>query len=72
VSVLDDWLSEEETAAEVKKTVRTLRQWRKKGIGPPYSRFGQTIKYRRAALIEHFKAIEVRPVRNRVTANSPE
>jgi hypothetical protein len=61
--MLDDWLSEKETAASVEKSIRTLRQWRRKGVGPPYARFGRTIKYHLPALVEHFKANEVRPVR---------
>jgi hypothetical protein len=42
-NVLEEWLSEQEMAAAVGKTVRTLRQWRKKGIGPRYAYFGRTI-----------------------------
>jgi Helix-turn-helix domain len=59
--VLDDWLSEQEAAAEIKKSVRTLRAWRRRGKGPPYALFGRTIRYRRAGLIEHFRTIEVHP-----------
>jgi hypothetical protein len=33
--VLDEWMSEAEAAAEIDKTVRTLRKWRHKRIGPP-------------------------------------
>jgi hypothetical protein len=63
LDVLDEWLSEKETAVAVNKTVRTLRQWRKRGIGPPYAFFGKTIRYRRQALIEHFRQSEITPVR---------
>jgi hypothetical protein len=59
----DEWLTEEETAATIKKSVRTLRQWRRKGIGPPYAHFGRTIKYRKSSLVEHFRKIEINPVR---------
>jgi hypothetical protein len=62
---LAEWLSEEATAAAVKKTVRTLRQWRRKGKGPPYTHFGRTVRYRKPALIEHFKQSEIVPVRER-------
>ena len=62
---LDEWLSEEQTAAEVDKSVRTLRQWRRKGVGPPYARFGRTIKYRKPSLVEHFRKSEINPVRAR-------
>ena len=65
MDVLDEWLTEQEAAAAVQKSVRTLRAWRKRGIGPPYALFGRTIKYRKPALVEHFRAIEVVPARER-------
>ena len=68
--MLDDWLSEEETAAAVQKTVRTLRAWRSKRIGPPYAYFGRTVKYRKSALSEHYQAVEVDPARRRLAPNS--
>jgi len=64
---LDDWMSEAEAAAEVHKTVRTLRDWRKRRQGPPYAYFGRTIRYHRQALIEFFKASQIQPVRTRRT-----
>jgi hypothetical protein len=63
--LLDDWLDEVETAAAIGVSVRTLRQWRRKGEGPPYARFGRAIKYHKPALAEHFKSIQVLPVRTR-------
>jgi len=58
---LDDWLSEEEAATAADKTVRTLRQWRRRGVGPPYTRFGRTIKYRRRSFVEHYRQSEITP-----------
>jgi hypothetical protein len=58
-------MTEAEAAAEAKKTVRTLRLWRKRGIGPPYTYFGRTPKYRRRAFFEHFRQAEIVPVRER-------
>jgi hypothetical protein len=63
--VLRDLMSEEEAAAEVGKTVRTLRQWRKRGVGPPYVRIGRTVKYRRPALVEHYRQRVIIPVHER-------
>jgi hypothetical protein len=65
--VLDDWLSEKEAAAEVRKTVRTLRAWRKRREGPPYAYFGRTIRYHRPAFINFFKARQIQPARTRRT-----
>ena len=63
--LLDDWLSESEAATEIGKSVRTLRQWRRKGKGPPFAHFGRTVKYRRSALIEHYRLAEIIPVHSR-------
>jgi len=62
---LEDWLTEAQAAAAVNKTVRTLRQWRKRGEGPPYAYFGRTIRYHRPAFIDFFKASQIVPVRKR-------
>ena len=62
-SLDDEWMTEAQTAAEVHKTVRTLRQWRKRRIGPPYTFFGRTVRYHRPTLAEHFKANQIMPLR---------
>jgi hypothetical protein len=63
ISLDDEWMSEEEAAAEVHKTVRTLRQWRKKRQGPPYAFFGRTVRYHRPTFLEFYKANQITPVR---------
>jgi hypothetical protein len=70
-SVLADWLNEDEVAAETGKKVRTLRSWRKQGKGPPFTRFGRTVKYRRDSLVAYFKAQEETPVRKRHPREGP-
>jgi hypothetical protein len=65
--MLDEWMSEKETAAQAGKSVRTLRQWRRQGKGPPYAYFGRTIKYCRTSYEEHYRASEIDPVRNKAT-----
>jgi hypothetical protein len=68
----DEWLSEQEAAAKVRKSVHTLRDWRRKGMGPPFCYFGRTPKYRTSALVEHFRASEIKPVRaGRKTGGTP-
>jgi Helix-turn-helix domain len=62
---LDEFLSEEEAVAAIGKSLRTLRQWRRRGIGPPYVLFGRTIRYRKTTFIEHFRRAEIRPVHTR-------
>jgi hypothetical protein len=60
---VNEWMSEQEAAAEAHKSVRTMREWRKKRTGPPYSFFGRTIRYHRPTFIEHFKKNQIMPVR---------
>ena len=63
--VLDDWLTEEETAAELRKKVRTVRRWRTDGIGPPYAQFGRTVMYHKDALRRYCLDQQVTPARTR-------
>ena len=65
VSLDDEWMTEAEAAAEVHKTVRTLRQWRRRRTGPPYAFFGRTVRYHRPTFSEFFKASQIQPARNR-------
>jgi len=60
---LDQWLTEEEAAVAVGKSIRTLRQWRRRGVGPPYAYFGRTVKYRKPAFVDHYRRSEITPAR---------
>jgi hypothetical protein len=44
-SLLDDSFSEEELAAEVKKSRAQVARWRLKRIGPPFFLLGKTPRY---------------------------
>jgi hypothetical protein len=51
--ILKDYLTEEELSEAARErnlpgTRRTLRQWRARGEGPPWARFGRDIIYPRA------------------------
>ena len=61
----DEWLGEVGAAAELGKSVRTLRDWRKRGVGPPYTMFGRTAKYHKDALRQHYLGEQITPVRVR-------
>lgn len=37
--------TEAELAPRLKVTRQTLRNWRKKGIGPPFKRIGRNVRY---------------------------
>lgn len=61
----DEYIGSTDAAAELGFTERTLARWRAEGTGPAYTRIGHRIYYRRAALIEYARAVEVVPVRTR-------
>ena len=52
----------------VKKTKRTLRVWRQRREGPPWSRIGKTIIYSDDGFDLWVKSQEVKPARNRRAA----
>jgi hypothetical protein len=45
-----DLLDEQEAAVILSKPAGTLRQWRSRGLGPPYVKLGMSIRYRRTDL----------------------
>ncbi|MGE3292320.1 MAG: hypothetical protein AB7O95_13150 [Geminicoccaceae bacterium] len=51
-------LSEEDLAAVVGTTVRTLRGWRNKRCGPPWVKVGQIALYRRASITAWLEQLE--------------
>ena len=61
--LLEDWLSEDESATALHKTKRTLQSWRARGVGPAWTRNGKDVLYHRNALVEYLKANERQPVR---------
>ena len=48
--VLSDYFTQEEAAAELKLTQRTLERWQRLREGPPITRLGRRILYRRSSL----------------------
>lgn len=51
--VMDEYDDEKTTADEYEVTVRTLRQWRREGKGPPWTRKGRKVIYHRQRKREH-------------------
>ena len=49
--VLADFLTQHEAAAELKVCERTLDRWRRLGEGPPITRLGRRVLYRRSSLL---------------------
>lgn len=48
--LLGDFLTSGEAAAELKVCERTLDRWRRLGEGPPVTKIGRRVLYRRASL----------------------
>jgi hypothetical protein len=55
----DPLLQENEAAAELHRHPRTLKRWRVLGEGPPYTRVGRGLYYRRSALRKWLLSQEV-------------
>jgi hypothetical protein len=67
-SALSRHKTERQTAQALGHTERTLRKWRRQGIGPAYIKIGRKIFYSDSALESWLKAIETMPVRSRRAA----
>jgi hypothetical protein len=48
--ILEDFLTRDELASELRRSPRTLDRWEALGIGPPRTLVGRTILYRRASV----------------------
>lgn len=64
MSFRDEYINQTGAASELGVTDRTLARWRAEGKGPAYTRIGGRIYYRRNALSEYARSVEVQPVRN--------
>jgi hypothetical protein len=49
-NLLADFLARDEAAAELKICERTLDRWRRLGEGPPITKLGRRVLYRRSSL----------------------
>jgi hypothetical protein len=57
-NLLADFLTQGETAAELKVCERTLDRWRRLDEGPPITKLGRRILYRRSSLAAWIRARE--------------
>jgi len=56
-----EWISPAEVSEQYGIQIDTLKDWRKKGYGPPWARFGRLVRYRQTdwtayAALEAMKA----------------
>jgi predicted DNA-binding transcriptional regulator AlpA len=57
-NLLTDFLTQPEAAVELRFCKRTLDRWRKLGEGPPITKLGRRILYRRSSLQSWLQARE--------------
>jgi helix-turn-helix protein len=62
-TLLADYLGEREAARELLQSLRTLRAWRQRGIGPAWTKVGRRVHYSRTALLAWLSKQERQPVR---------
>ena len=51
-----EWLNEKDVAILIGVSVYTLRQHRHKGIGLPYVKYGKSVRYSIADIVEYLKS----------------
>jgi hypothetical protein len=56
--LLADFLPKYQAAAELKICERTLDRWRRLGEGPPITKLGRRVLYRRSSLLAWLRARE--------------
>jgi hypothetical protein len=59
--ILSEFLTKEELAAELRRNPRTLDRWAVLGIGPPRTRVGRHVLFRRASVQRWLLAQEQSP-----------
>lgn len=57
-NLLADFLTQDEAAAELKVCERTLDRWRRLDEGPPITKLGRRVLYRRTSLLAWLHARE--------------
>jgi hypothetical protein len=58
-SVLSEYLTKAELAAQLGRSVRSVDRWALMGGGPPWISIGRRRLYRRAAVVEWLRGLEV-------------
>jgi excisionase family DNA binding protein len=64
VPILSEFLTIEELAAELGRNKRTLDRWHALGNGPPQTRVGRKVLYRRSSVQKWLAAQEQPPANN--------
>jgi phage terminase Nu1 subunit (DNA packaging protein) len=67
-AILSEFLTKQELATELGREARTLDRWDALGIGPPRTRVGRKVLYRRASVQKWLAAQENHDRKNTVAA----
>jgi excisionase family DNA binding protein len=59
-TVLQDYMTPSELAAQLGVCVKTLDRWRADGAGPPVTKVGRKLLYRRASVTAWLQGCELR------------
>jgi predicted DNA-binding transcriptional regulator AlpA len=59
--LLHGFLTQKQLAVELGVKPGTIKSWRKKRTGPPPTKIGKQVLYRRASVLEWIAAHELRP-----------
>lgn len=62
-SILSEYLTKAELAAQLHRSIRSVDRWALTGDGPPCIRIGRRSLYRRAAVVEWLRGLEITPGR---------
>ena len=62
-SILSEYLTKAELAAQLRRSIRSVDRWTLTGDGPPCVRIGRRSLYRRAAVVEWLRGLEIKPGR---------
>lgn len=68
MALLDTYLTKSQAAAELGVNERTLNRWHTERIGPPRTKIGARVYYRRDGVAEWVRNREVTPVREKRSA----
>jgi Helix-turn-helix domain len=62
-SILNEYLTKADLAAQLHRSIRSVDRWALTGDGPPCIRIGRRTLYRRAAVVEWLRGLEITPGR---------
>ncbi len=62
-NILSEYLTKAELATQLHRSIRSVDRWALTGDGPPCVRIGRKTLYRRAAVVEWLRGLEITPGR---------